>query len=184
VARSADELAEFTNREELLELILEDATANYQKKCEEFSGGLEQARAIERDVYLQLLDQRWQLQMSEMDHLLDGIHLRAHAQQDPLVAWQREGYTMFEKMLEAVDADYARFILNIREVVQEPDTTDMARATTNAEMVEQTADATLAKALATSPTRTVTKTTKDKIGRNDPCYCGSGRKYKQCHGRP
>ncbi len=175
---------QFTDRDELEDLVIGAAQQYYEEKCEQFTGGLESARAIERDVMLQLLDQRWQEHLSEMDHLLDGIHLRAHAQQDPLVAWQREGYSMFERLLELVDADYARYVLNVQEVVAPVESNDLAMATTNTETVEDSADATFAKVLKTNPNRTVTKSPKDKIGRNDPCYCGSGRKYKQCHGRP
>jgi preprotein translocase subunit SecA len=176
-------LSSVIEKDQLVDVVVDDGLSFYETKCESFTGGLETARAIERDVMLQLLDQRWQEHLSEMDHLLDGIHLRAHAQQDPLVAWQREGYTMFERLLELVDADYARYVLNVQEVAAPVEAPDLEMATTNTERVEEAADATLAKVLSGN-SRTVTKSPKDKIGRNDPCYCGSGKKYKQCHGRP
>ena len=62
---------------------------------------------------LQILDQRWRDHLSDMDYLRDGIHLRQVAQQDPLTAWQKEGYLMFEHLLEAVDADYVRYITHV-----------------------------------------------------------------------
>jgi preprotein translocase subunit SecA len=132
--------------------------------------------------------------MSEMDRLLDGIHLRAHAQVDPLVAWQREGYTMFEAMLEHVDADYARYVLNVREVVQPTPAVDLDRAVTNAAVVEETPSLATRTGTGTGTTSSALTwsgsspkapgATKTKIGRNDPCHCGSGKKFKQCHGRP
>jgi preprotein translocase subunit SecA len=177
-------LEEMHNRDELLEIVLSDAHAYYEKKCVEYSGGIETARAIERDVMLQLLDQRWQEHLGEMDHLHEGIFLRAHAQQDPLVAWQRDGYAMFERLLASVNRDYARYILQVQEIVQPPEQSDLALATTNSDVLEESADATYARVIANSGTKNSPKTATAKLGRNDPCYCGSGRKYKQCHGRP
>ncbi len=181
-----EQLEVIHDRDEVLGAILEDAHAFYERKCESYSNGMETARIIEREVMLRLLDQRWQEHMSEMDHLLDGIHLRAHAQQDPLVAWQREGYSMFEQLLATVNSDFARYIMNVTEAAPPAASNDLDRAVTNAGAVEESADATYAQV--TGATKVATKqssaATKGKVGRNDPCPCGSGRKYKQCHGRP
>ena len=179
-----DQLKVLTSRDELSETLVDNALEFYDDKCEKFSGGAETARIIEREVMLQLLDQNWQGHMGEMDHLLDGIHLRAHAQQEPLVAWQREGYAMFERLLETVDSDFARYILNVQEAVSAPVDDGLDRAVTNAETVLESADAPYGAVAGNVLGRSNAKSAKDKIGRNDPCTCGSGRKYKQCHGRP
>jgi preprotein translocase subunit SecA len=179
-----EQLTAIHDREVLIETVLVDAHTFYEKKCLSYSGGEDQARAIEREVMLQLLDQRWQEHLGEMDHLHEGIFLRAHAQQDPLVAWQRDGYAMFERLLETVNRDFGRYILQVQEVVQPTASTDLDRATTNADVVDESVDATYAKVIANSGTKKNPKSPSAKLGRNDPCFCGSGRKYKQCHGRP
>ena len=169
------------DEEDLRELLVGDALAFYEKKCEAFQGGLEMASAIERDVMLQILDQRWRDHLSDMDHLRDGIHLRALAQQDPLVAWQREGYAMFEQLLTSVDDDFVRYITHI-EAMAEPVAQDaLAGAVTNVDAPEVASGSVPNPA---GPNHKAAATDKTKIGRNDPCYCGSGKKFKQCHGRP
>jgi len=169
------------DEEDLRELLVGDALAFYEKKCEAFQGGLEMASVIERDVMLQILDQRWRDHLSDMDHLRDGIHLRALAQQDPLVAWQREGYAMFEQLLTSVDDDFVRYITHI-EAMAEPVAQDaLAGAVTNVDAPEVASGSVPNPA---GPNHKAAATDKTKIGRNDPCYCGSGKKFKQCHGRP
>ena len=115
-----------------------------------------------------------------MDYLRDGIHLRQVAQQDPLTAWQKEGYLMFEHLLQAVDTDYVRYITHVEAQVQvAPDDDDLELATTNvAEVAPGEVDAPV-RAAAVKPA----SPQRQKIGKNDPCWCGSGRKFKQCHGR-
>ena len=93
---TVDALAEYQDRDEILGLVIDEAVGQYEKKCEEFPGGMDTAKEIERDVMLQILDQRWRDHLSDMDYLRDGIHLRQIAQTDPLSAWQKEGYLMFE----------------------------------------------------------------------------------------
>lgn len=161
-------------------LLMEDAFAVYRAKCDALPNGVDDARLIERDVMLQILDQRWRDHLSDMDHLRDGIGLRAIAQQDPLVAWQREGYSMFEHLLEAVDDDYVRYITHIETVAAQPERTNNDRAVTNANGGE------IPGSLQPNPAGPAVKpaSPNEKIGRNDPCYCGSGKKFKQCHGRP
>jgi preprotein translocase subunit SecA len=88
---SADALAEYQDRDDILGLVIDEAVGQYEKKCAEYPGGMETAKEIERDVMLQILDQRWRDHLSDMDYLRDGIHLRQIAQTDPLSAWQKEG---------------------------------------------------------------------------------------------
>ncbi|MGC8510350.1 MAG: preprotein translocase subunit SecA [Acidimicrobiales bacterium] len=176
-------LATYDDRDEVAALVVEDALGLYERKCQEYPGGMETAKEIERDVMLQILDQRWRDHLADMDYLRDGIHLRQVAQQDPLTAWQKEGYLMFEHLLGAVNADYVRYITHVEATPAEEATSEadeeLERAVTN---VAQVAPG------AVEPPRheaaPPTKKPGDKIGRNEPCWCGSGRKYKQCHGRP
>ncbi len=182
---SMSTLESFADRDEAIETIVADALTEYQAKCEEYPGGLETAKEIERDVMLQILDQRWRDHLSDMDYLRDGIHLRQVAQQDPLTAWQKEGYVMFEHLLDAVETDFVRYVTHVEATVPEEEASlvddGLERAVTNAAevapgAVELPAHANAAPATATKPN--------EKLGRNQPCWCGSGRKFKQCHGRP
>ncbi len=175
-------LAQYSDAEAVSDLVAGDALELYEKKCETFEGGLEMAREIERDVMLQIIDQRWRDHLSDMDYLRDGIHLRQVAQQDPLTAWQKEGYVMFEQLLKSIDSDYVRFISHV-EVVTEPVEADepvdegLVGARTNASAVAPGATE-----LPDHRTEGASGE-RPKPGRNDPCWCGSGRKFKQCHGR-
>ena len=83
---------------------------------------------IERDVMLQIIDQRWRDHLAEMDYLREGIHLRAMGQQDPLVAWQREGFEMFGQLMEAIDDDYLRYVIHVQVVVEPAAEPDLAQA--------------------------------------------------------
>ncbi len=181
---SMSTLESFADRDEAVEVIVADALTEYQAKCEEYPGGLETAKEIERDVMLQILDQRWRDHLSDMDYLRDGIHLRQVAQQDPLTAWQKEGYVMFEHLLDAVETDFVRYVTHVEatspdEAVEEDE--GLERAVTNVAAVAPGAVELPAHAAA-SPAPTAKPN--EKLGRNQPCWCGSGRKFKQCHGRP
>src|SRR3984957_3157541 len=110
---NAEALAQYQDRDEILGLVIDEAVAQYEKKCEEYPGGMDTAKEIERDVMLQILDQRWREHLSDMDYLRDGIHLRQIAQTDPLSAWQKEGYLMFEALLGNVNADFVRYITHV-----------------------------------------------------------------------
>jgi preprotein translocase subunit SecA len=178
---NAEALSTYEDVDDIIAVIVDEAVGQYEKKCEEYPGGIDTAKDIERDVMLQILDQRWRENLSDMDYLRDGIHLRQVAQQDPLTAWQKEGYLMFEHLLEAVDTDYVRYITHVEAQVDPvPGDEGLERASTNAEQVAPGAAELPAHKSSAKP---ATKHG-DKIGRNDPCWCGSGRKFKQCHGRP
>jgi preprotein translocase subunit SecA len=178
---SVEQLNPYDNKDDVVALIVEDALALYEKKCQNYPGGLDTAKEIERDVMLQILDQRWRDHLSDMDYLRDGIHLRQVAQQDPLTAWQKEGYLMFEHLLVAVDNDYVRYITHVEAQVPEAETDEgLENAVTN---VNEVAPGATELPVHKAPAKAAPKEG-DKIGRNDPCWCGSGRKFKQCHGRP
>jgi preprotein translocase subunit SecA len=175
-----DALSGYEDIDDVIAVIVDEAVAQYEKKCENFPGGIDTAKDIERDVMLQILDQRWRENLSDMDYLRDGIHLRQVANTDPLSAWQKEGYLMFEHLLEAVDTDYVRYITHVEAQIEPaPGDEGLERASTNAEQVAPGG----AELPSHKTSTTAAPKQRDKIGRNDPCWCGSGRKFKQCHGR-
>ncbi|MHB8378793.1 MAG: preprotein translocase subunit SecA [Acidimicrobiales bacterium] len=180
---NVESLSVYDDADDVVALVVDEAVGQYEKKSEDFPGGLDTAKEIERDVMLQILDQRWRDHLSDMDYLRDGIHLRQVAQQDPLTAWQKEGFLMFEHLLDAVDIDYVRYITHVEatEPVEASDVDEgLEGAQTNAMAVAPGATELPAHEMAPkAPTKH-----NEKIGRNDPCWCGSKRKFKQCHGRP
>ena len=118
-AFTADELAEAsTTGQTQLESLVAEALDHYAPATSSFPAGEEQARQIEREVMLQIIDQRWRDHLAEMDYLREGINLRAMGQQDPLVAWQREGFQMFGQLIESIDDDYLRYVMHVQVVVR------------------------------------------------------------------
>jgi preprotein translocase subunit SecA len=158
-------LNEYNDRDDIIAVVIDDALKLYEEKSEGFPGGSETAKEIERDVMLQILDQRWRDHLSDMDYLRDGIHLRQVAQQ----------------LLENVDKDFVRYITHVEAVPEEtPVDEGLERAVTN---VNEVAPGATELPSHGAPKKELPKEG-DKIGRNEPCWCGSGRKFKQCHGRP
>ncbi len=159
-------------------------------------------RDVERQVMLRIIDQRWREHLEEMDYLKEGINLRAMGQKDPLTEWQREGYEMFGGMMKGIAQDFVRYVMHVQVVQQQAPTLaepkvlnlqtsssddsssetgfDRARAVAVAEG-DLPAEAAPAPAQTSKPT-TVVKDAFDKTPRNAPCPCGSGKKFKQCHG--
>jgi preprotein translocase subunit SecA len=159
---------------------------------------------------LQIIDQKWREHLSEMDYLREGINLRAMGQQDPLVAWQSEGYEMFGAMMASIDDDYVRYVMRAQvQVLQqaEEQAQDLDRATYLAPDDPVGGTASLRYAAASMPPEEIlasvdgpatngagaapddviqapiVKSDRERLGRNDPCWCGSGKKFKLCHGR-
>jgi preprotein translocase subunit SecA len=134
-----------------------------------------------------------------MDYLQEGIHLRAMGQKDPLVEWQREGYNMFESLVENVAADFVKYVMHLQVVRQEAPQPDEVRDVSYSAPEDPVGGsdsmkaAAVAEAAATSDegpvavepevNTPVVKSAEQKVGRNEPCWCGSGKKYKLCHGR-
>jgi len=201
---------EQTDREDLRESLLADALAAYDRREQDF--GDEIMRQLERAILLQIIDNRWREHLYEMDYLREGIHLRGFAQIDPLVAYKNEGFTMFETLMHAIWEEFARLIFHVEVEVapqaqaqfaparqaggfdysggtaEQPSALGQAAVAT-----AEGADAAAEQAFeseaqvgngggAIPEQETVVKDEKDKIGRNDPCWCGSGKKYKKCHG--
>jgi preprotein translocase subunit SecA len=152
--------------------VLEDAAAAYEAR--ETNLGAEVLRELERKVLLSVLDRRWREHLYEMDYLQEGIGLRAMAQRDPLVEYQREGYELFAAMMDAVKEELASLVFNVEVTVESSD------------------GKIAAKGVATGPTQDKPLTytapgesgavTSGEVSRNSQCPCGSGKKFKRCHG--
>ncbi|MGE5337218.1 MAG: preprotein translocase subunit SecA [Gemmatimonadota bacterium] len=190
--------AEDLGDEELLERILKATDEAYAAKVtlvgEEAFGG------FERSIMLQVLDQHWREHLAALDHLRQGIHLRGYAQKNPKQEYKREAFELFGTLIDRVRADVIRILMNVRIQTQEEIAAAEQKMEQEAERRLERAraqHAEFAAAVAEEPADVETLTlpppeeTKpqpfkrfgDKIGRNDPCPCGSGKKYKQCHGK-
>ena len=151
--------------------ILEDLSAAYQKR--EASLGSEVMRELERKVLLSVLDRKWREHLYEMDYLQEGIGLRAMAQRDPLVEYQREGFDLFAAMMEAIKEEIATYLFNI-EVQIEGGNKVAAKG------LEQPEEPPASLKYTAADEDGVSRST--DVSRNGPCPCGSGKKFKRCHG--
>jgi preprotein translocase subunit SecA len=127
-------------------------------------------RELERMVLLNITDNKWREHLYEMDYLEEGIHLRAYGQKDPLTEYRREAFEMFQELTQGIREEFVRYIYRVELVRQdEPSRPRPQRVvTSHGDDEANTGAAPQAKS--------------DKVGRNAPCPCGSGRKYKKCHG--
>jgi len=152
--------------------ILEDATTAYENRQSEL--GTEVMRELERKVLLSVLDRKWREHLYEMDYLQEGIGLRAMAQRDPLVEYQREGYELFSAMMDGIKEELASLVFNVHVSVEgdgsEVKAAGISDKPTNVAPLQYTA----ADGSGIS--------SKGDVSRNSPCPCGSGKKYKRCHG--
>jgi preprotein translocase subunit SecA len=152
--------------------VIEDCKAAYSKREE--SLGSEVMRELERKVLLSVLDRKWREHLYEMDYLQEGIGLRAMAQRDPLVEYQREGFDLFSAMMDAIKEEIAGFLFNI-EVTVEAASKEVSGAGLEAKPLSSSG------LQYTAADESGVKTTGD-VSRNAQCPCGSGKKYKRCHG--
>ncbi len=164
---TAQELEDL-ERADITNLLVERAEARYADKEERYG---ELMREIERMVLLRAVDRHWMDHIDNMEELKRGIHLRSYAQQDPTVMYRLEGFEMFDGMIAAIREETARSIMMV-EVRREAPVERKAVAKVTATSVSD----------GTTQKRPVQKTAAQKIGRNDPCPCGSGKKYKKCCG--
>lgn len=165
-AVTVDELKVLSN-DEIKEKLLNIAKDLYAKKEEEFSS--EQMREIERVILLRIVDTKWMDHIDSMEHLKQGIGLRAYRQQDPVQAYQMEGSDMFDEMIANIQAETVKYLFHV-EIERRPE-----RERVNKEVTTNYESENIVK----KPVRRKEK----KIGRNDLCPCGSGKKYKDCCGR-
>ena len=152
--------------------ILEDATTAYENRQTEL--GSEVMRELERKVLLSVLDRKWREHLYEMDYLQEGIGLRAMAQRDPLVEYQREGYELFSAMMDGIKEELASLVFNVQVSVEgngsEVKAAGISEKPTNVAPLQYTA----------ADESGISN--KGDVSRNSPCPCGSGKKYKRCHG--
>jgi preprotein translocase subunit SecA len=160
------------DEEYLTAAVIEDCKAAYAKREE--SLGSEAMRELERKVLLSVLDRKWREHLYEMDYLQEGIGLRAMAQRDPLVEYQREGFDLFSAMMDAIKEEIAGFLFNI-EVTVEASGKEVSGAGLEAKPLSSSG------LQYTATDESGVKTTGD-VSRNAQCPCGSGKKYKRCHG--
>jgi preprotein translocase subunit SecA len=202
---SADELDSSMAREDLIEEFQEDARDAYAAKVEEY--GAELMREVERYLVLQVVDVRWREHLESMEYLRDGIHLRAMAQKDPLSEYRSEGHGMFEELTATIQEEIVRYLLRIQierppeqgelepaasangdGLTYEHESTagsDAIRAAGGGDGAPQQARAGATAGAAGAAATTVStgqRVVTQQVGRNDPCPCGSGKKYKKCHG--
>ena len=156
----------------LTDQILEDATAAYEKRQQDLGEGV--MRELERKVLLSVLDRKWREHLYEMDYLQEGIGLRAMAQRDPLVEYQREGYELFAAMMDGIKEELASLVFNVEVSVQGDGSEVVAAGIT-----EKPADLGALQYTAADESGV---STKGEISRNAQCPCGSGKKFKRCHG--
>ena len=164
---TVEELADLSN-EQIKNKLTETIMNIYKGK--EFEFGEEQLREIERVVLLRVVDQKWMDHIDNMDHLKQGMGLRAYKQQDPIQAYQMEGSAMFEEMIEGIKTETVKFLFHVR--VERPIKREQVAKETSASHGQD--DSSLKK----EPIKN-----DHKFGRNDLCPCGSGKKYKNCCGR-
>lgn len=174
--------------DEMSEKLARSAVEVYRRK--ESVLGKDVMRELERMVILRVIDEKWRDHLYEMDQLKDGIGLRAYGQKDPLIEYKREGFNLFEEMLDSLNRDVLKLIF--RAQVQRPDASYFAprRRPAQAQMVASHQSSTgmgfQGQPQAPSQQQAGKKQPvklDQKVGRNDPCPCGSGKKYKKCHGQ-
>ncbi|MGB4592751.1 MAG: preprotein translocase subunit SecA [Coriobacteriia bacterium] len=188
---------------ELADALASAALEAYDRKESEL--GAENLRELERQVMLRVIDTRWMNHLLEMDYLREGIGLRAMGQRDPLVEYKAEAYEAFSALVDEINRDFLRTVMHVqvvRETVPQPEVTPVSYTAPSestifagamkqvAASVEGPSESAIAQASAVAgkgdpASRTVTKDKGDpyaNVGRNEPCPCGSGKKYKYCHG--
>jgi preprotein translocase subunit SecA len=190
-----EDLSEIS-REALIDEFQADAGDEYQAKEEEF--GAELMRELERFVVLQVVDMRWREHLENMEALREGVHLRAMAQKDPLVEYTAEGERMFTDLGRVIRAEVVLHLFHA-ELAPEDAQQQLAQTqTTNGNLHYEHESSAGAAAIAAAgggeeiaagippatgvATQTVHASPHEKLGRNDPCWCGSGKKFKKCHG--
>jgi len=193
---------EQTDRELLIRKISDDAITLYDEREAEL--GDEIMRAVERFLLLQFIDTRWREHLYDMDYLREGIHLRGFAQIEPIVAYKNEAYTLFADLMNTIWADFTRMVFNLEFEAAEdepPVSYETSGSPTRPGRVSYSGGSGAPSALAMAaaaggvaddeayaeeelppPVEQRVLSEEETIGRNDPCWCGSGKKFKKCHG--
>src|SRR5215211_6428884 len=184
---------ESLDREELKHLLAEDALKLYDEREAEL--GEELMRALERYLLLQIIDQKWREHLYDMDYLREGIHLRGFAQIEPIVAYKNEAYTLFQDLMSTIWSDFAKMIFNVEVEIEGANGVPehQHRLASRQPSLEYSGgtpedqpsvygeggEAAVEEPVAVQQRRVDAN---EQLGRNDPCWCGSGKKFKKCHG--
>ncbi len=175
------------NRPELEKALAEGAAGHYETRAAQF--GEEEFTRLEKFLLLDTVDRQWKDHLLALDHLREGIGLRAYGQRNPLVEYKRESFALFEDMWERIEDHVVKFLYHAEPVegmelkrrgvsttLSHPDAPDLARSHAQQEQAANTP-------VGSPDARPITvRRNQPKVGRNDPCPCGSGKKYKKCHG--
>ncbi len=180
--------------ETIVERIKESADEGYARRKGDWRDVGVDPDLVEKQIMLQVLDQRWKEHLANMDYLRQGIHLRAYAQKQPKQEYKRESFELFSELLENIKFDFVRLVTRLkiepREDIEARERERRSTASASMRYSHDEAD----KSAERKPARTPIAPRKErsnvtsfaraerKIGRNEPCPCGSGRKYKHCHG--
>jgi preprotein translocase subunit SecA len=172
------EIENSTSVNEIEALILDEAEAAYELREQQM--GAESMRLLERLLMLQIIDRLWVEHLTAMDEMRQGIGLQAYGQQDPLVAYKREAHDMWGQLLQNIRHQIARAIYHVGLSVPQAQATPIRPPVTMAAGARpQTLKENRSEQAAVPAAKTADG---KKIGRNDPCWCGSGKKFKRCHG--
>jgi len=163
------ELEGIEDAEQVRDRVLQEAIAAYEQREQEL--GEQVMRELERMVLLSVIDNKWREHLHDMDYLEEGIHLRAYGQRDPLVEYQNEAHGMFESMKASIVEEFVRYIYRVELVRQDEPARPRPQRLVSGRSRQEALTAPAAGQLAST-----------KIPRNAPCPCGSGKKYKKCHG--
>lgn len=165
--RETLEKSESSDDQHLLEMLLEETHRVYNEKVELV--GKQTFAEFERNVLLQFLDQRWREHLTQLDALRQGIHLRGYAQKQPKQEYKREAFMLFQSMLEQVGEDVTRVLMNVQ--IQQQPQSEVEAPAQQQEIVQE------------HPSEEPQEDIFAHVGRNDPCPCGSGKRFKDCHGK-
>ena len=172
-----DDIASF-ERSDLVDFLIEDAESGYDQVEERF--GPEIMRRVERHVMLTVIDKLWVAHLTEMDELREGVGLQAYAQKDPLVVYKTQGYDFFQQLLGNIQHDVVHTIFRVQPAVaQQPIRTQVTEESDQAPAAPGEPDGN-GNGNGIAPVQRKAR----KVGANEPCPCGSGKKYKHCHGAP
>ncbi|MFM8778058.1 MAG: preprotein translocase subunit SecA, partial [Acidimicrobiaceae bacterium] len=174
---SAAKVAQCDSTNEIYDLVMDDASGFYAKRETEMTAPV--MREVERQVMLKIIDQRWREHLEEMDYLQEGINLRAIGQKDPLIEWQREGFEMFGALMKGIAQDFVKYVMHVQVINNSAPASKLSN-------IQQTSDENVGQApsaKAASSSGVFGQPDWSKTPRNAPCPCGSGKKYKMCHGR-
>jgi preprotein translocase subunit SecA len=180
VSLTEQQAEEIVDAEALQAAFIDDALAAFAAKEEAL--GESMMRELERVVLLNIIDTRWREHLYEMDYLQEGIYLRSYAQKDPITEYRREAFDMFEELTSTIQSEFVRYIYRVELVRPEQQQQQRRAAAQKVGAVRESHGDEEAAASGSAQDSNPNQVISDKVPRNAPCPCGSGRKYKKCHG--